>query len=83
MAPTPMHNPSLRQEARNQPAPVIPMLHDASILNWLEETGRLLARDPKDDRNYLEEEEEISELMGGDDSGYDDDDDLDDMDLDE
>lgn len=78
-----MHNPSLRQEARNQPAAVIPTIQDASILNWLEETGRLLARDPKDDRSYLEEEEEISELMGSDDSSYDDDDDLDDMDLDE
>lgn len=67
-----MYNPSLREEPRHRPAAVIPLQQEASILGWLERTGRLLARDNAEDF-FPEEEEEISELMGVDDSMYDDD----------
>jgi len=77
-----MHNPSLRQEDRHQTAPVIPTKRDASILDWLERTGRLIPRDVED-RDFTDNEQEISELMGADDGTYDDDDDDDVMDLDE
>ncbi|HEY9751966.1 MAG TPA: DUF3134 domain-containing protein [Coleofasciculaceae cyanobacterium] len=63
-----VYNPSLREEPRNQRAAVIPVNRDASILDWLESTGRLLARDSSEIDYLLEEEEEISELMGSDDS---------------
>lgn len=71
-----MYNPSLREEPRDQLADVIPLKQESSLLDWLETNNRLLARESEEDF-YLEDEEEISELMGVDDSTYDDDDDLD------
>ncbi|HAA31630.1 MAG TPA: hypothetical protein DCE56_32925 [Cyanobacteria bacterium UBA8553] len=72
-----MNNPSLREEPREQLADVIPIKQETSLLDWLETNNRLLARD-SDEQNFLDDEEEITELMGVDDGGYDDDDDLDD-----
>ena len=69
-----MYNPSLREEPREQLAQVIPLKQEDSLLNWLEASGRLLARDTNDD-DFLDDEEEITELMGVDDADYDDDDD--------
>lgn len=71
-----MYNPSLREEPREQLADVIPLKQETSLLDWLESSNRLLARESDDDA-FLENEEEISELMGVDDTSYDDDDDLD------
>lgn len=79
-----MHNPSLRQEPLEQGPMTIPPRPRDSILDWLESTGRLLARDTSSERDPLAEEdeiEEISELMVGDDA--DDDFDEDDLDLEE
>lgn len=76
-----MYNPSLREQPLDQPAAVIPLKHESSILDWLESTGRLLARDEAnlEAAGYLDEaDEEISDLMGSDDVGFDDDDDFDD-----
>jgi hypothetical protein len=72
-----MYNPSLREEPRDQLAEVIPLKQETSLLDWLEANNRLLARESQD-ISFLEDEEEISELMGVDDAGFDDDDDLDD-----
>jgi phosphopantothenoylcysteine synthetase/decarboxylase len=69
-----VYNPSLRQESRQAPAAVIPMEQNASMLDWLEHSGRLLARSPAD-FDYVDDEEEINELMGSDDNSFDDDDD--------
>ncbi|HAX90488.1 MAG TPA: hypothetical protein DD379_09145 [Cyanobacteria bacterium UBA11162] len=69
-----MYNPSLREEPREQLAQVIPVKQEDSLLNWLESSGRLLARDTND-QDFLDDEEEITELMGVDDGDYDDDDD--------
>ncbi len=77
-----MYNPSLREEPREQLADVIPVKQESSLLDWLETNGRLVARDVVDD-SYLDDEEEIVELMGGDDGGFDDDDDDLDDDLDD
>ncbi|MBE9011445.1 DUF3134 domain-containing protein [Pseudanabaenaceae cyanobacterium LEGE 13415] len=77
-----MYNPSLRQETRNQRAAVIPMQQESSILDWLENTGRLLARDNAD-FDYLDDEEEINELMENDGGAFDSDDDDDDLGLDD
>jgi hypothetical protein len=74
-----MYNPSLREEPREQLADVIPVQQETSLLDWLEANNRLLAREPQDDP-FLEDEQEISELMGVDDSAYDDDDLDDDLD---
>lgn len=76
-----VHNPSLRQESRNAQASVIPLQQESSILDWLENTGRLIARDTAE-FNYGDDEEEINELMAGEDNSFDlDDDDDDDLDL--
>jgi hypothetical protein len=76
-----VYNPSLRQEPVDQPAAVIPTKQNASILDWLDQTGRLMARQPGD-FDYSDDEEEINELMGNEDSSFDldEDDDLGDLD---
>ena len=69
-----MDNPSLRAQPLSQLAPVIPPNTKASILNWLEGTGRLMDREPVETKSTDEEEiEEINALMGDSDS-YDDED---------
>ena len=79
-----MHNnPALLEIPRNQPAAPIPVQRDASILDWLEGTGRLLSRETVE-ADFAGDEEEINELMSGDDNSFDiDDDDDDALDLDD
>jgi hypothetical protein len=69
-----MHNPSLREEPRNKPAPTMSTRQQVSILDWLNSTGRLIARE-SDSFEYEDNVEELQELMVGDDGSYDDDDD--------
>ncbi len=71
-----MNNPSLREEPREQRAAVISSHRDSSILDWLEKSGRLMAREVDENGlrdNYRDDEEELSDLMAGSD-GYPDDD---------
>lgn len=75
------YNPSLREEPRSQRAAVIPLKQEASILDWLENSGRLLARDNVKEFDYLDDDEEIADLMGSEDNSFDLDDDDDDLDL--
>ncbi len=82
LTPFPMHNPALHEVPRSKPASPIPLQRDASILDWLEGTGRLLARETTD-FDFPEEEEEINELMAVDDGSFDIDDDDDSLDLDD
>lgn len=77
-----VYNPSLREEPRHQRAAVIPLKQESSILDWLESSGRLLARDNAE-FDYLDDEEEIADLMGSDDNSFEIDDDDDDLDLEE
>ena len=79
-----MENPALRQVSHSQPAPVIPVQQNASVLNWLENSGRLLARESTD-IDFGSNEEEITAMIAGDDNSYDVDDDDDDdvVDLDD
>lgn len=44
----PFNNPALTERPRYQPAPVIPVRRQTSILDWLEEQGRLIDRDDRD-----------------------------------
>lgn len=63
-----MNNPSLRQEPRYEPATVIPLKQDTSLLDWLEANKRLMPRESAESENekYLQEDEEIAQLMGED-----------------
>jgi len=76
-----MNNPSLREQPRHQRATVIPQRQESSILDWLEQTGRLVAREPQDDQ--YANEEEIPELLGVEDHTYDDIEDDDELELEE
>ncbi|NET09916.1 MAG: DUF3134 domain-containing protein [Merismopedia sp. SIO2A8] len=67
------NNPALRVYSRKQHAPLIPLQRDASILEWLERSGRMMER-VSEVEVVPEEDAEINALMGNDD-GYDDDDD--------
>jgi Protein of unknown function (DUF3134) len=69
-----MNNPSLRSQPREQHAVILKSSTDASMLSWLESTGRLMERDIPIDPRLLEEDDELSgALMGTDDMDYDDD----------
>lgn len=69
-----MRNSALREEPRDQRAAVIPLKNESSLLDWLESSGRLIARDQQEP-DYLDDEEEIAGLMDPDDMSYDLDDD--------
>jgi hypothetical protein len=69
----------LREEPRNQRATVIPLKPETSLLDWLQTSGRIIARNVHEP-DFSDEEAEISEFLGGDDGiadlDYDDDDDI-------
>jgi Protein of unknown function (DUF3134) len=74
-----MLNSPLREEPRNQRAAVIPLKQETSLFDWLQTSGRIIARDVHEP-DFLEDEEEISEFLGGEDGigdyDLDDDDDI-------
>jgi hypothetical protein len=69
------YNPALKEQARQEPAPVIAVQRDTSILEWLEAQGRLLDRDDKDSSFSALDERGIEEELFEDDN-YQDEDDL-------
>lgn len=71
-----MLNSPLREEPRNQRAAVIPLKQETSLIDWLQSSGRIIARDVHEP-DFQDEEEEISEFLGGEDgiADFDDDDD--------
>jgi len=68
-----MYNPSLREEPREQLAEVIPLKQETSLLDWLENNNRLIARETNE-KDFTDDDEEISDLMGADNDQYEDDD---------
>jgi len=76
-----MKNPSLRAFPRSQHAQVIPTPQGQGILEWLEASGRMMAREDESESDLPEEEADLNALMSGDDGFEDDDDDDDDDDL--
>ena len=69
-----MYNPSLRREPRYEPASVIPLKQDNSILEWLKASGRLMARDEKEDPELITAEDDLDGIIIGD--GFDDEEDF-------
>jgi len=58
-----MKNPALRKEKRYEPAPVIPLKQEGSILEWLGSNNKIMYREEKEEKvNILpvSEDEEIS-----------------------
>ena len=68
-------NPALVQEPRYEPAIVIPLKQEASLLDWLKANDRLIAREPSEPTVavHTEDDLELESLMDTDD----DDDDFD------
>ncbi len=73
-------NPALVQEPRYEPAIVIPLKQEASLLDWLKANDRLIAREPSEQVAIVNAEDdlELESLMDTDD----DDDDFEDSDED-
>ncbi|MEH2137588.1 DUF3134 domain-containing protein [Nostoc sp.] len=66
-----MLNSPLREEPRNQRAHIIPIKPESSLLDWLENKGRIITRDVHEPY-FQDGEEEINSLMGVEDGiGYD------------
>ncbi|TAF07777.1 MAG: DUF3134 domain-containing protein [Nostocales cyanobacterium] len=61
-----MLNSPLQEHPRNQRATVIPLKQESSMLDWLQFSGRLIARD-LNDSTYSTPEAEISDFLGGED----------------
>ncbi|MDJ0620328.1 MAG: DUF3134 domain-containing protein [Calothrix sp. MO_192.B10] len=69
-----MLNSPLREAPRNQRADIIPLKQESSLLDWLQSSGRLIARDVHEQKSS-EEEEDVESMLGVEDGiGYDDDD---------
>ena len=70
-----MYNPSLRREYRYEPAAVLPVTREETLIHWLESNNRLIHRDIEEGTtsNISDEDVDIAELMDGDDNLYTDD----------
>jgi Protein of unknown function (DUF3134) len=67
-------NPALTERPRFQPAPVISVHRDTSILDWLEARGRLIDRDEKDvTQPEFPPDNFADDLMEGDDNNFEED----------
>lgn len=62
-----MKNPALNQEPRYEPASVIPLKQETSLIDWLKANNRLIPREVKELQQSKPEEAEIDEFLGGDD----------------
>lgn len=71
-------NRALSQEARYEPASVIPLKRGESLLKWLASNNRLSPREKQEEDRLIEEEEELSGLID-DEKDDEDEDDLDDF----
>jgi hypothetical protein len=71
-----MYNPSLIKESRYEPAAVIPLKRDSSLLDWLSATGRLIPREREEGEGIVAEDAEISDLIDVDDQLYEEDDEV-------
>lgn len=70
-----MKNPALTQELRYEPATVIPLKQESSLIDWLKANNRLIPREVKEKESVRDSEDpEIDELMGNEDDFEEDDD---------
>ncbi len=74
------NNPALKQQPRYEPAPVIAVQRDTSILEWLEAQGRLIDRDERDPAVSALDQPNLEEELFEDDNSYQEDNDSDDID---
>ena len=58
-----MKNPALRSELRYEPATVVPLRENISIVEWLEERGRFRAAPTEETSKSASKEEIYDDLM--------------------
>jgi len=68
-------NPALVQEARYEPAIVIPLKQEASLLDWLKANNRLIPREPVETTEKVKSDDDLDVLMDGEDEEFEEDDD--------
>ena len=71
-------NPALTQEPRYEPAIVIPLKQESSLIDWLKSNNRLIPREPAEQENSDAAQDDVSELLSDDyeeEEDFDDDDD--------
>lgn len=73
-------NPALKQQPRYEPAPVIAVERNTSILEWLEAQGRLIERDDRDPAVSALDQPNLEEELFDDDHSFQEEDDSDDVD---
>jgi hypothetical protein len=66
-------NPALVQEPRYEPAIVIPLKQEASLLDWLKANNRLIPREQIEPEK-IKSDEDLDVLMDGEDDDFDEDD---------
>lgn len=59
-------NPALSQEPRYEPAIVIPLKQDTSLLDWLKANDRLILREPTEQESLDAAQDDVSELLNDD-----------------
>lgn len=62
-------NPALIQEPRYEPAIVIPLKQEASLLDWLKASNRLIPREPVEVEK-LKAEDDLDVLMDGEEEDF-------------
>ena len=62
-------NPALVQEARYEPAIVIPLKQEASLLDWLKANNRLIPREAVETEK-VKAEDDLDVLMDGDEDDF-------------
>ena len=65
-------NPALVQEPRYEPAIVIPLKQEASLLDWLKANNRLIPRESTE-IDKVKADDDLDVLMDGEDDDFDDD----------
>jgi hypothetical protein len=73
-------NPALKQQPRYEPAPVIAVQRNTSILEWLESQGRLIDRDERDPAVSALDQPNLEEELFEDDHSYQEEEESDDSD---
>ncbi len=66
-------NPALRQEPRYEPAAVIPLRPEPSLMDWLKMNNRLIPREVEEIPNQIDDDREILQLMDAEEQSYKDD----------
>lgn len=69
-----MYNPSLSQEPRYEPAAVIPIKEDSSLVDWLKATNRLIPREKAEEEDKTADDVDLSDFIDSEADVYDDDD---------